>query len=126
MTVNYIKLLVCGALVAGSSFGALAAEGELANVTIRSIGAIGTAFGSHLAGNFEVTFDSPYVMPAGLNCSTIYVTTKRANDPDRLIFTMLREAKELKLKVGMRLSDASNLQAFPGRCSILAVGYAAQ
>jgi hypothetical protein len=126
MPVNFIKSLICGAIVATSTVSALANEGELVNVTVRSIGAIGTGFGSHLAGNFEVTLDSPYNMPASLNCNSVYITTKRANDPDRLIFTMLREAKELKLKVGLRLSDEPALQAFPGRCSIIAAGYPAQ
>lgn len=126
MIKSIIKTVVPGAIAVAFAVNAFATEGDLLNVTVRSIGTIGTAFGYHQAGNFEVTFGAPYVLPTGLVCDSVYFTTKRGNDPDRLMFTMLREAKELKLKVGVRLSDAPYLQAFPGRCSIIAAGYPRQ
>ena len=125
MNKSLIKTAVSGAVALTFAVNVFAAEGELANVTVQSVATIGTAFGYHQAGNFEVTFTGPYVLPTGLICNTVYFTTKRFNDPDRLMFTMLRQAKELKLKVGVRLSDSPSLQGYPGRCSLIAVGYVA-
>ena len=102
---------------------ASATEGDILNVTVRSVATIGTAFGQHLAGNFEVTFDGAYQLPTGVICDTMYFTTKRANDPDRLLFNMLLRAKEQKLKIGVRVTDSAALQAYPGRCSIMSTGY---
>lgn len=129
------KTLTFGLIAAALTVHAHAAEGDIGPVNVKTIGTIGTAVGAHLAGNFEVTFDPPVTLPTGVICDSTYFTTRRAYDPDRLMFTMLREAKELKMKVSVRITDSKTLQAYPypttsviapARCSIMAVGYPAQ
>lgn len=132
------KNLLLSLLVAlSASFNASAQEPHndvVRAVNINSFATVGAPFGFHQAGNFEITLANAAV-PASLACDPTYITTASANDPGHLIFTMLQEAREFGLKVTLRLSDSSALQAWPhvapgqtppgtlprNRCSVVAV-----
>ena len=133
------KILFIGLLAALPTLGAFAQEPHndvVQAVTINSFATVGSPFGFHQAGNFEITLANGAV-PASLSCDPTYITTASANDPGQLIFTMLQEARELGLKVTLRLSDSGDLQAWPlfspgqtrpdplprNRCSVVAVAF---
>ena len=116
-----VKHLLGSLAVASLCGSAAATQAEVPIFNVRSIAVVGTAFGAHSAGNMEIT--GTFTLPGGLNCDPTYVTTSRAADPDRAMFAILKSAFQKKLPVAMRLSDWPVLAAFPGRCSIVAVGY---
>lgn len=114
------KTLICTLLVVVGTGAFAEGQAELGTVYVATVATVGSPFGSHLAGNFEVTFTAP--VTHALNCDRTYYTTNRANDPDRLIYQMLLSAKERGVPIGLRISDQTSLRAFPGRCSIVAAG----
>lgn len=116
------KLLVSALMATCLAGSALATEGEVSAFTIRSLAVIGSPIGAHSAGNIEIT--GSFTLPQGVYCDPTYVTTARARDPDRTIFAVLKSAMQKKIPVAMWISDAPALRAFPGRCSIVAAGFA--
>lgn len=99
----------------------LAAEGDLYNVIIDSVGVVTQAFGQHQAGNVEIAVRGGFVLPSGLYCSSLYLTTPKSLDPNRQMFKQLLEAVTTwggQLQ-RLRISDQAN--GFPGRCGIVAV-----
>lgn len=99
---------------------ALATETEVAAFTVSTLEAEGVTVNGHPPGSFEVTGNFRLI---GVNCDPTYVTTRSESDPDHAIFSTLKIAAERKIPVSMRVTDA--VQAFPGHCSIVAVGFPA-
>ena len=113
------NILVAGLLATLGTAAFADGQAEIASVLVNSVSAIGSPLGLHVAGNFEVTFTTP--VSHGLACDATYYTTKRVNDPDRLLFGMLLDAKQRNVPIGLRISDQASLTAYPGRCSIVAI-----
>ena len=97
---------------------ALATEAEVGAFTVSTLEAEGVTVNGHPPGSFEVTGNFRL---SGVNCDPTYVTTQSENDPEHAIFSTLKIAAEMKIPVSMRVSDA--VQAYPGHCSIVAVGF---
>lgn len=118
---NLKSTLLSGLLATCLVGPALATEGIVGPVQIRSLSVVGWPFGGHLAGNVEITVQG--ALPFGLACDPTYITTKKANDPDRALLAMLMDAKLQKRAVKLRVTDDPTRQAYSGRCSVLAVEF---
>lgn len=116
-----IKSMLPGLLTATCLAGpALATEGPVGPVLIRSLAVVGAPFGGHQAGNIEVTLSTN--LPAQFRCADkTYITTSIGNDPDRAMLAMLLDAKLKGRTVKLQISDDVSRRAFPNRCSVLAV-----
>lgn len=116
-----IKSMLPGLLTATCLAGpALATEGPVGPVLIRSLAVVGAPFGGHQAGNIEITLSTN--LPAQFGCSDkTYITTSIGNDPDRAMLAMLLDAKLKGRTVKLQISDDVSRRAFANRCSVLAV-----
>lgn len=80
-----------------------------------------TAFGGQLAGNMEIKIKAGFTLPAGVQCNTNFITTKKVDDPNRSMLTMLLQAHESQKDVQLWITDDSTHTAFTGRCSLMGV-----
>jgi hypothetical protein len=62
-----------------------------------------------------------FTVPAGLSCSNVYITTLKANDPDKKLFALATAAQVAKLPVILHITDDPAMTAFPGRCSLMSL-----
>ena len=115
------RRLAMSACLALSGNSVLAAEGQIGPVFIKSVGDIAQNDIGHRAGNFEIQLAAPFVLPAGVNCDTSYITTLAVNDPDKKLFALAVTAQATRSPVQIYISDAASLTAFGGRCSIIAL-----
>lgn len=115
------NLLVPIITILALSQNAFAATGLTASVYIESVAIVATAYGGHIAGNMEVKVKNGFQLPSGVYCDTAYITTKKTIDPDRAMFSLLREAVVLQRPVRMHITDNSTYTAYQGRCSLLGV-----
>ena len=113
------KLLIAVITVIAVSQNLFAGVGIISGVRLETIGIIGVAYGGHLAGNMEIKVKDGFTLPTGVNCDTNYITTRKAVDPDRAMFNLLRDAYNARRPVTLYITDNSSLTAFGGRCSIL-------
>ena len=86
------KLLIAVITVIAVSQNLFAGVGIIDGVQIERIGIIGVAYGGHLAGNMEITVKDGFTLPPGVSCDTNYLTTRKTVDPDRAMFSLLRDA----------------------------------
>jgi len=115
-----IRLL--GLAIAFSSVAAFAAQGDIVSVYIQTVSVVTVAFGGHQAGDMEIRILNGFTMPAGgVSCDSNYITTLKANDPDKKLFALLSMAQATKMPVSLRISDDPSLAAVSGRCSLLSV-----
>lgn len=119
------SILAPAALLAGLSCAAgaaVAADFSAGGVSIKSIAIESTAVLGHKPGNLEIMTDG-FVFPSGtFNChDKVYVTTLQTAGSFDLMFNLLLVAQNSGRKVNLRLSDDPTLNAFPDRCSLVAV-----
>ena len=105
------------------STAAMAGEGDTNAFIVRSLATVAVPTLGHLQGNLEITGN--FVLPAGVYCDAVYITTTRAQDPNRTLFAILKSSAQWKKPVRLRISDDTTKAAFPGRCFIVAAGYPA-
>ena len=113
-------LLVVGllALMAGGS--AFAAEGYVGPVYLDSVGVQQIpGVTAHRPGNLEIKIRDGFTVPKGVNCESVYITTRKENDSDKRMFALLTAGHLAGRPVKLQISDDPALQAFPGRCSLL-------
>ena len=118
-----LKLLLISAIVAiVLSQNAFAGSGFFQG-KIERVAVIGNvAFGGYLAGNMEIKIKSGFsTLPPGVSCDTNHITTKKANDPNRTMLTLLLQAHESQKNVQLWITDSATHTAFSGRCSLLLV-----
>ena len=115
------RLASCLLAASLASGAALAAEGDIGPVYIKGVAVIMQNDIGHRAGNFELTISPSFTLPTGVSCDTTYITTLAANDPDKKLLMLSTAAQLSRSPVLVRLSDSASLNAFPGRCSIVAM-----
>lgn len=98
-----------------------AAVASTGAVYIENVSVIEQAALGHRAGNLEVKIKDGFVLPAGLTCSNVYITTLDTDDPQKRLFVMLTMAKMKQQQVLLYISDDPLHLAIPGRCSLVAV-----
>lgn len=101
---------------------AQAAEGDIGPVLLDSVGVLEVAGGGHLAGNMEIKIRGGFTVPSGLTCDNNYITTLKSTDSSRRMFALLTLAHVQGKSVRLRITDAPELRAFNGRCSLMWVG----
>jgi hypothetical protein len=109
-------LLAIASLVFSQS--ALAGEGDIGPVKIEHLGIIATATGGHAPGNMEIKIQNGFTLPPGVNCDKNYITTRKQDDPDRVMFYMLLKVQTTTQPVRLRITDNPIYTAFAGRCSL--------
>ena len=114
-------LLACLLAASLASGTALAGEGDIGPVYIKGVGVITQNDIGHRAGNLELTISPSFTLPAGVSCDTTYITTLAANDPDKKLLALSTAAQLSKTPVFLHISDSATLNAFSGRCSIIAL-----
>ena len=92
---NLILLVVCSCYFS-LAFADTVSTGA---VYIDSIAAIELQTAGHAPGNFEVKLREPLPAIADISCHNTYLTTKKVNDPNGRIFTMLILAKTKKCQL---------------------------
>lgn len=99
---------------------ALAKDGYIGPLYLESVG-VQQSPGStgHLPGSLEVKLRAPATLPTGMTCDTTYFTTKRENDSDKRLFSLLTAAHLAGKPMKLQISDDPALQAYTGRCSLL-------
>ncbi|WAC74961.1 hypothetical protein OU995_09810 [Roseateles sp. SL47] len=125
---TFRKFINKGLAVAALSVQALiattawATETDIGPVYLDSVGVLQVAGGGHLAGNMEIKIRGGFTLPSGMVCSNVYITTLKTTDPDRRMFALLTSAHLMGKAVRLRITDAPELNAFNGRCSLMWVG----
>ena len=99
----------------------LAGEGPIGPVYIKSVGVIAQNDIGHKAGNFEILLTTPFTLPSGVSCDTSYITTLAVNDPDKKMLGIAIAAQATRSPVLLQITDAASLDAFGGRCSLIAL-----
>ena len=118
---NFNRLAVCLLAASLASGTALAGEGDIGPVYIKGVAVITQNAIGHRAGNLELTMSSPFTLPTGVSCDTSYITTLAANDPDKKLLALSTAAQLSRSPVLLHISDNATLNAFPGRCSLVAM-----
>lgn len=113
-------LTVCCFLV-GVAPIAWAGDGDIGPVFIEHLSVIAIPTGGHAAGNMEIKIENGFVLPAGVTCDKNHITTKKVNDPDRAMLSLLLQAHNSRRPVRLRITDNSVHEAFTGRCSLALV-----
>lgn len=105
------------------SHNVLAGSGYVSGVRLQSIGVVGPGFpdANHKAGNMEISIAGGFTLPAGVSCDRNYITTLKASDPDGAMRSLLYEAYRLSKAVTLTITDSITYNAYPGRCSLVAV-----
>ena len=116
-----IGMATCLAAACLASGTALAGEGDIGPVYIKGVATINQNDIGHHAGNLELTISSPFTLPTGVSCDTTYITTLAVNDPDKKLIALSIAAQMSKSPVLIHISDSASLNAFAGRCSIIAM-----
>ncbi|HEY2773393.1 MAG TPA: hypothetical protein VGK20_05000 [Candidatus Binatia bacterium] len=117
-----MKILAAVAFLALSTT-AIAGEGDVYGVKIESLAVIATATGGHLPGNFEIKIAGGFTLPPHVSCEPLFITTKQSIDPKGRMFALLQDAVAKQLTVGLRITDAPELTAYRGRCSLEVVRF---
>jgi hypothetical protein len=115
------KLFISAIVVLAFSQNVFAASGQTGPVKIASLAMITAPFGGHLAGNMEVKVVGSFVLPLGVVCDNVIVTTRKALDPERAMLNLLRDAKQAGRFVRLGIDNNPSYVAFPGRCSLVSV-----
>lgn len=123
MTTRPMLAALAAAALSTAATAAMAGEGETNAFIVRSLATVAVPTLGHLQGNLEITGN--FVLPANVHCDAVYITTTRAQDPDRKMFAILKFSAQWKKPVRLRISDEATKAAFPGRCFIVAAGYPA-
>ena len=118
---HFNRLAACLLAASLATGTALAGEGGIGPVYIKGVAVIMQNDIGHRAGNLELTISSPFTLPTGVSCDTTYITTLAANDPDKKLLALSTAAQLSKSPVLLYISDSATLNAFPGRCSIIAM-----
>lgn len=113
------RLLVVCLFVVGIAPVALAGDATIGPVFIENLSIVAIAAGGHLAGNMEVRIENGFVLPAGVTCDKSHITTKKANDPDRAMLSLLLQAHNSRRSVTLRITDNATHAAYSGRCSLV-------
>ncbi|PXW79688.1 hypothetical protein C8R34_1622 [Nitrosomonas sp. Nm84] len=113
-----LKLLISTILAIVLSQNAFAGTG-LIQVKIERVAVISNVpVLPHLAGNMEIKIKNGFTPPAGVNCDTNFITTKKVNDPARSMLTLLLQAHASQKDVQLWITDSATHTAYPGRCSL--------
>ena len=115
------RLLTVCVFVIGVAPVAWAGEGDIGPVFIENLSVIAIPTGGHLAGNMEIKIANGFSLPAGVTCDKNHITTKKANDPDRAMLSLLLQAHNSRRPVKLRITDNPAHAAFSGRCSLALV-----
>lgn len=116
-----LKLLISFILTVALTQNVFAGNG-LIQGKIERVAVFGNvSFNGQLAGNMEIKIKTGFTLPAGVNCDTNFITTKKGNDPGRSMLTLLQQAHESQKDVQLWITDNATHTAFPGRCSLLVV-----
>lgn len=133
------RLLLAFAAATLASAQTLAGTGVIGPVEIETVGVIGVPFGLHSAGNVEVKIKGGFVLPPGVFCDQQYITTRRADDPQRAMLDALARVPYAGSSwprrfatVYLTITDNEWYRAYPNqsgtgitpRCSIATIRYA--
>ena len=91
------------------------------STTLDSVAIIATAFGGHLPGNMEIKIANGTPPPSGLTCDATYITTRNTVTGFKDMLSVLLTAQATQKPVFLWVTDDAQLNAYPGRCSLIGV-----